>query len=60
MRYKGNKIMNKISTGLIKEIKEEFSKLKPQKLAMDGNREVTVKEAVLALAPAMEKLKKRE
>lgn len=51
--------MNKISTGLIKEIKEEFNKLKPQKMAMDGNRKVTVKKAVLALAPAMERLKKR-
>lgn len=43
----------------VKEIRLEFAKLKPVKVTLDGNRSLTVKEAVLALAPTLERMKKR-
>jgi hypothetical protein len=48
-----------ITTARIKEIKTEFAKLKPAKVTLDGNRSVTVKEAIRALAPTLERMKKR-
>ncbi len=48
-----------ISTALVKEIRMELAKLKPVKVTLDGNRSLTVKEAVFALAPTLERMKKR-
>lgn len=43
----------------LKEIKAELAKLKPVKVTLDGNRNMTVKEAIFALAPTLERMKKR-
>ncbi len=48
-----------ISTAQVKEIRVELAKLKPVKVTLDGNRSLTVKEAVFALAPTLERMKKR-
>jgi hypothetical protein len=48
-----------ISTAQVKEIRLELAKLRPAKKALDGQRSLSVKEAVLALAPTLERLKKR-
>ncbi|MDL2210533.1 protein MobC [Desulfovibrio sp. OttesenSCG-928-O18] len=48
-----------ITTAQIKEIRLEFAKLKPVKVTLDGNRNLTVKEAIFALAPTLERMKKR-
>ncbi len=43
----------------IKSIGQELNKLRPKKIRVDGNRILTLKEAILALAPAILRLKKR-
>ena len=48
-----------ISASKLKDIKTEFAKLKPVKVTLAGNRSLTVKEAVFALAPILERMKKR-
>ena len=48
-----------ITANQLKEIKTEFAKLKPVKVILDGNRNLTIKEAVFALAPTLERMKKR-
>jgi hypothetical protein len=48
-----------ITPAQIKEIRLELAKLRPAKIALDGNRCLTVKEAVFALAPTLERMKKR-
>ena len=48
-----------ISAAQVKDIKNEFAKLKPVKVTLDGNRSLTVKEAVFALAPTLERMRKR-
>ena len=48
-----------ITTAQIKEIRTEFARLKPVKVTLDGNRSLTVKEAIRALAPTLERMKKR-
>lgn len=48
-----------ITTAQIKEIRTEFAKLKPVKVTLDGNRSLTVKEAIRALAPTLERMKSR-
>jgi hypothetical protein len=48
-----------ITTAQVKEIRTEFAKLKPVKVTLDGNRSLTVKEAIFALAPILERMKKR-
>jgi hypothetical protein len=48
-----------ITTAQVKEIRQELAKLKPVKITLDGNRNMTVKEAIRALAPALERMKKR-
>ncbi|MCC8193434.1 MAG: hypothetical protein LIP28_02155, partial [Deltaproteobacteria bacterium] len=35
------------------------AKLKPEKVTLDGGRSLTVKEAIFALAPTLERIKKR-
>ena len=39
-----------ITTAQVKEIRLELAKLKPAKVTLDGNRSMTVKEAVFALS----------
>ena len=48
-----------ITAAQVKEIRQELAKLKPVKVTLDGNRNLTVKEAVRALAPTLERMKKR-
>jgi len=48
-----------ITTAQVKEIRQEFATLKPVKVTLDGNRSLTVKEAIRALAPTLERMKKR-
>jgi hypothetical protein len=48
-----------ITTAQVKEIRAEFAKLKPEKITLDGNCSLSVKEAVFALAPTLERMKKR-
>ena len=48
-----------IPAAQVKEIRQEFAKLKPVKVTLDGNRSLTVKEAVFALAPTLERMKQR-
>jgi hypothetical protein len=48
-----------ITTNQVKEIRQEFAKLKPIRVTLDGNRSLTVKEAIRALAPTLERMKKR-
>lgn len=48
-----------ITTAQVKEIRTELAKLKPVKVTLDGNRSLTVKEAVFALAPTLERMRKR-
>ena len=48
-----------ITAAHVKEIRQEFAKLKPVKITLDSNRSMTVKEAVFALAPTQERMKKR-
>lgn len=48
-----------ITAAQVKEIRQELAKLKPVKVTLDGNHSLTVKEAILALAPTLERMKKR-
>ena len=48
-----------ITTAQVKEIRTELAKLKPEKITLDGNRSLTVKEAIFALAPTLERMRKR-
>jgi hypothetical protein len=47
-----------ITTAQVKDIRTEFAKLNPIKVTLDGNRSLSVKEAVFALAPILELMKK--
>ena len=48
-----------ITAAQVKEIRLEFARLKPAKVTLDGNRSLTVKEAIRILAPTLERMKKR-
>ena len=48
-----------ITTAQVKEIRTELAMLKPVKVTLDGNRSLTVKETIFALAPTLERMKKR-
>lgn len=48
-----------ITASQVKDIKTAFATLKSQKVTFDGNRAMTVKEAIFALAPTLERMKKR-
>ena len=48
-----------ITAAQIKEIRQELAKLKPATVTLDGNRVMTIKEAIFALAPTLERMKKR-
>jgi hypothetical protein len=56
---KKEKFSMSITASQVKEIRTEFARLKPVKVTLDGNRSLTVKEAVFALAPTIERMKKR-
>jgi hypothetical protein len=43
----------------IKSIREELNSLKPEATAVSGNGELTVKQTIMALAPTLERMKKR-
>lgn len=48
-----------ITATQLKEIRQEFASLKPASVMLDRNRTMSVKEAVFALAPTLERMKKR-
>ena len=48
-----------ITTAQVKEIRTELAKLQPEKVTLAGNRTLSVKETVFALAPTLERMKKR-
>lgn len=57
-RDTGENIMTITATQL-KEIRQEFATLKPASVTLEGNRAMSVKEAVFALAPTLERMRKR-
>ncbi len=48
-----------ITATQLREIRQEFAKLKPAAITLDGNRAMTVKQAIFILAPTLERMKKR-
>ena len=48
-----------ITTAQVKEIRTVLAKLQPEKVTLAGNRTLSVKETVFALAPTLERMKKR-
>nr|WP_294509747.1 protein MobC [uncultured Bilophila sp.] len=48
-----------ITASQLKEIRQEFAKLKPATVTLDGHRPMTIKEAIFSLAPTLERMKKR-
>ena len=48
-----------ITPSQLKEIRQEFARLKPAAVTLDGNRAMTVKQAIFTLAPTLERMKKR-
>lgn len=48
-----------ITPSQLKEIRQEFARLKPATVTLDGNRAMTVKQAIFTLAPTLERMKKR-
>lgn len=48
-----------ITATQLKEIRQECATLKPASVTLEGNRAMSVKEAVFALAPTLERMKKR-
>ncbi len=43
----------------LKEIRQEFAILKPASVTLEGNRAMPAKEAAFALAPTLERMRKR-
>lgn len=56
---KHRKSIMTITASQLKEIRQEFARLKPAAVTLDGHRTMSVKEAVFALAPTLERMKKR-
>lgn len=48
-----------ITADQVKNIRQEFARLKPATVTLDGNRTLTVKQAIFALTPTLERMKKR-
>lgn len=48
-----------ITATQLKEIGQKFVALKPTSVTLEGSRTMSVKEAVIALAPALERVRKR-
>ena len=49
-----------ITASQLKKIRQEFAKLKPATVTLDGNHAMTVKQAIFILAPTLERMKKRD
>ena len=45
-----------ITASQLKEIRQEFARLKPATVTLDGNRAMTVKQAIFTLAPTLERM----
>lgn len=48
-----------ITASQLKEIRQELARMKPAAVPLSGNRAMTVKQAIFALAPTLERMKKR-
>ena len=48
-----------LTASRIKEIRQELAKMRPAKVTLDGNRVMPVKDIIFALAPALERMRKR-
>lgn len=48
-----------ITASQLKEIRQEFARLRAAAVTLDGNRVMTVKQAIFTLAPTLERMKKR-
>ena len=48
-----------ITTEQIREIRQEFARLRPATVTLDGHRPMTIREAIFSLAPTLERMKKR-
>ena len=48
-----------ITASQVKEIRQEFARLKAAAVTLAGNRGMTVKQAIFTLAPTLERMKKR-
>ena len=48
-----------ITASQLKEIRQEFNRLKPSAVTLDGNRAMTVNQAIFTLASTLERMKKR-
>ncbi len=48
-----------ITASQLKKIRQEFATLKPATVTLDGNRAMTIKQAIFTLAPTLERMKKR-
>lgn len=48
-----------ITATQLKEIRQEFATLQPASVTLEGNRAMSVKEAVFVLAPTLERMRKR-
>ncbi|WP_298067563.1 hypothetical protein [uncultured Mailhella sp.] len=48
-----------ITPSQLKEIRQAFARIKPATVTLDGNRAMTVKQAIFTLAPTLERMKKR-
>ena len=48
-----------ITASQLKEIRQELARMKPAAVTLSGNRAMTVKQAIFALAPTLERMKKR-
>lgn len=48
-----------ITATQLREIRQEFAKLKPASITLDGNHAMTVKQAIFILASTLERMKKR-
>ena len=44
-----------ITASQVKEIRQEFAKLRPSAVTLDGNRAMTVKQAIFTPAPTLER-----
>ncbi len=48
-----------LTASQVKAIGQELNKLRQPKITLDGNRTLTVREAIFALAPTLERMKQR-
>lgn len=48
-----------VTRNQVKEIRTYLDSVKPETVAMQGNRPMTMKECIFALAPTLERMRKR-